>query len=1439
MFLPILSPNSSKFNNNREDFDDREENAIKDDFNKPKLNVLGNDTWWDYSFRYRRLISINNPYPLNFTDYGVSVSFNYTQLIQDNKIYQTDLDDIRIVEDGKLRKYYVVKDFPQQDFATVYFDTNISQLTTELDTFMYLGNDAASNAEAINPTDSFGWIKNGDFELDIRSDTQYNPYGWTFTHEPINELGIVSGDSNPFPSAANESDLSYEYFQNKPMHISDVGSSHRRVENGNYAYLWGTFGWDTGVYDYAGTFYSYPFMVPKIQGGNLYLRVYRNIRTQRFERREKPQDDIDIDGYFMRICNVTSYSSDVDSHVVLNGEYLEAYGGNDRYSPSGKYWSPEGELQDHDGPSSYDTESLGSGVIDGDLTGIIYYDITSYMGEEIFLECGAWGEELGLLNQNAGEKQAFFQLDYIGFNYSLPTSIDEVQAHNSTITIIARDVDGRLVPDAEISLVNNSIAKGLPGHMIANGYTDSSGRLTLSLIPNGRYNITANYTRGSREIEVFNSFSSGLGPYYFNGIFYSQEIELDIWTIDFEISDWDKIPLSQGFIEINESLGGSFIDKLVLDEYGKGTFRWQTAPQYYFSVYYDNEDYYGSPMLLNESYVYRNFYERSGVKFRNQSLGVINTNRNPGGSNSYSVRELIYTNGSRTTFGNKKIIKFNVTLSNMVNQLTNVSIYYVDKDNSTGIGDENLIYYADGYGPGDDDDFIEIDIPLIDNDKLVSDDFEVYGLLIHANGINFTLCNGIITLETVETCNIFNRTELARLNIRVIRKEAGVEVPYPALIKVIDVKTGQMLVNLTSRLDRDGYSYTPTHDLPFWYLKDRIYNISINSLNVTNIEFNVTNISPINQWYPTDKDGITWYNYTLYGGSSITFNLIFKTDVNITNYITAFFNASGTGEAFWGEDLTFSISFYLTEDNGQTWNPITNPSASCTVYVREVGSEINLISKLMELGIGAGNHTLTFNSSLLSAGGLNTFYTVRIEGNYPGYPNPSPESFIIKIKSIPTRISAHDYNTLTELTDESYTSYFDELINITLRYSINESGIPLNNAVLTHTWIGQESERIFIDPLNDGYYTFTINTSKAQTIGLKIISIIASYENYTTQLNFLIYLNILARQSTLNGETDLVYLSPKIWVQQAQFFVFTYSDANTLEDLGDLTVASYSWYELDESGNRIPGSQGTGTLTQYPNMSYYLDFNTELRAVGDYFLHVSLQKTNFEPRFAYINLEIKLREFEHSLDKSAFKIPHGNNVNFEINLTDLTRGDIGLENALITLSIGGNDHNFTESPPGMYTLTFETAGVDTFFTSKTFVGIITIEMANFTAQELQITIVVEMEEIFTGMPTFYFILITASIVGVVGSIVGYRVIQQARIPKHVKKIRKIKGQIKSNKKISDTFSIPTKEEMTIKLFGSDWRDIGISISDVLGNQELKPIKGELNGKISKDGGEGK
>ena len=104
------------------------------------------------------------------------------------------------------------------------------------------------------------------------------------------------------------------------------------------------------------------------------------------------------------------------------------------------------------------------------------------------------------------------------------------------------------------------------------------------------------------------------------------------------------------------------------------------------------------------------------------------------------------------------------------------------------------------------------------------------------------------------------------------------------------------------------------------------------------------------------------------------------------------------------------------------------------------------------------------------------------------------------------------------------------------------------------------------------------------------------------------------------------------------------------------------------------------------------------------------------------------------------------------------------------------------------------------------------------------------------MPSFYFILITASIIGILGSAVAYRVIQQARIPKHVKKIRKLKGLIKSKKKVEESISVPTKEQMLAKLFRNDWKEIGLSLDEILGIQDLKAKKFPLKDKISKEGG---
>lgn len=382
---------------------------------------------------------------------------------------------------------------------------------------------------------------------------------------------------------------------------------------------------------------------------------------------------------------------------------------------------------------------------------------------------------------------------------------------------------------------------------------------------------------------------------------------------------------------------------------------------------------------------------------------------------------------------------------------------------------------------------------------------------------------------------------------------------------------------------------------------------------------------------------------------------------NSNGNATQFEDLTYDDEVIWGTNNTFSLNFTYTEDNGMTWDPVLDPNAYCNITISDIYSTTDLIKTNMT-PLGNGIFFKAINSSRLSAGGN---YMVVIEGLYPGYPDPNPIYMIISINAIPTKISAHNYSTLEELADKTYTAYYNELINITIKYCINESGTPLNNAHLTYQWLGLSPIDIFVDSLNLGFFTFTINTSDAQETGPYIISITATYENYTTQSDFLVFLNIFNGKTTLNNQTtDLVYISTKILVQNPKDFIFTYRDNSTNEILGDLSTATYVWEELYENGTKVPGSFGSENLIQNINKTYTLDFNTELRQVGFYYLFVTLQKENYEIKYALIDLEIILRPTLINGTTSILTISKdiefgtAYNFTFEINNT-LTHSRIG------------------------------------------------------------------------------------------------------------------------------------------------------------------------------------
>ncbi len=1404
---------------------------LSDNFNDtediPKQNAIGDDLWWDITYHSRQLINITNPYSETLYNYGVSISFNYSERVDEGNM-KSDLGDIRIIEyddsgEAFQRKYYFQKDYPETDIVTVWFETNVTVNNgdSQLDTYLYYGNDDEEIDETyfMNKTeagvaDNFGWIRNGNFELDIESGPKITDiYGWNYADDVPSD---VNGDTNYIPIDVTPDDYQYN--------LTNTAISQELIPEGEYAFKFGDIAHSVATGgigdDLAGTLFSNPFVVPIVSGGSnkIYVNAWRNFRT--YDKQQAKAF-----GIYVRICE--NYDVDVDSHVPY-GKTVYTEGYVESWETYASETTLETWVKDPDGVLPDQSTSAGH------LTGDLLIDVTDYQGESIFLEFGMY--------DYAGEKAgfaAFCQVDNVTFTYDLDVFLEtEVERRKSDVSIIVKDVDGRIVPNAEVSIINSS--KPIAEQIVygpKNSSEDEGTALFTGVSYGDYYDITVNYTIPNTNFESVVYDSSIIGGRDFNltETQHTFNITIDIWAIDFEIVDYDEEPLNYGYIAVyNNTKGDINLVNLTLDVNGKTTFRWKIQSSYYYEVYYDNIDYNLNPTLLNESLILRDTYEQID-KLREHNFNINQINKNATVDNYFSALQRIYTDGSLTELGNKKINNaiINVTLTGAEETGTfdSIRIFYIDENNSTS---GNLIYSNDSYVITDRSDIFEIDMrsPPITSSNLKGDSYEVYGLFIEVKGQNTTTCSGIIEIDLTETCNIYNVTDLCKVDVKIIDSVgAGVA---GCLVKVNGTnRDGEFSVELLT-LDFTGYAYGQINtEISLWYLKGYNYTFSLDFFGAHKDLI----VNETDKWEPSGNRYS--YDYRLTQPANLTFEVYLGEGVNTSWYQTGFEDLTVVEQVIWSENVTVTANFTLTTDNWVTSEPITDPDeVFCTVKSTGIGSKVYLTLE-MKPGVGAGIYSITFNSSSLSAGFDGKIYTITISGSKTGYSDPNDESESIFIDAVSTNLTMHDYyDSLIEISDFSQT--FGEYINLTVKY-YNNINSPLKGATLSYEWLSMDSVLFYEDPNNEGYYTATINTTIAEIWGVKSIKVIASLENYSTQ-TLITSINIGKRPTTLNGEIDLVYISTKVWVEDSHNFTYEYKDSITGNLTGDLDAAIYAWQKLDEYGEPISGIDGTGDLTQNENKVYTLDFKTGLKSIGFYFLYVNLYKQNYEERAALINLEIMYREFEVELntthlDGNQISVAQGDDVEFVLSLTDLTRNNISLEGASVVLDINNVAYTLTESSPGAYTLNFSTAEIDTYFAPQPLTGVLTIRKANFTSQEMTITIIVQMEEIFPGMPAFYFILITASIIGVAGSLIAYRVVQQARIPKFVKKIRKVKGKIKSKKPISESYAIKTKEQMMLKLFEEDWKALDLSLEDMLGTRDLKLKTNSLKEKKSKIGGD--
>jgi hypothetical protein len=484
----------------------------------PALSLLGQDDWWNESFYYRRVINITNPYDINFEKYGVSVNFTITENMN------SSLKDIRIVKNGELVKYYVKPDYPSMGQGTVWFDADISAKTTSNDYYMYYGNNTVDFAHSYymdTEAESFGWIKNGNFEIDetgVGSDpSKIDSYlGWNWSPDPPSRV----------PGLANREDNTDNINQHN---ITTINTNQSVVYQGKYSYKWGWDGdfinhtelrysngtiiWLNQGPNYHGTLYSNRFIVPTItaQGteeAKIYIQLYRNIRASHLESN---------DGYFLRICRGEHYGPDPDGHDggsgIQDSTFIEIFRGSTSYSYtqtiSGNRLRNYNFLLNYSAPTTtyvntrYNRQSTIIGNArspgmdvnqDGNLTGVIYIDVTDFQGQEIFLETGMVGTDNDITDS------AFGQIDDVRFNFTLETNLNEEQEQFAKLTIITKDADGNVIPNAEVTLFNET------GIVFTENTSLEDGCLIFTPVLHGEYNISVNYTYSNGfEIIVLNN----------------------------------------------------------------------------------------------------------------------------------------------------------------------------------------------------------------------------------------------------------------------------------------------------------------------------------------------------------------------------------------------------------------------------------------------------------------------------------------------------------------------------------------------------------------------------------------------------------------------------------------------------------------------------------------------------------------------------------------------------------------------------------------------------------------------------------------------------------------------------------------------------------------------------------------------------------------------
>lgn len=1345
--------------------------------NTPDFDSLGTSNgggseapWWNGTYKYRRPISITNNNPEDFTDFTTFITINYTTYTPDKM--QADLKDIRMIENGEEIPYYVEKDYnhsyyiqnqkngTQTGAATIWFKTDIGASETQNDVYFYYGSDVVAGKGSTymnnNPRGdawySFEEISTTGYGLTDVSGNRFNctvngngqtttgmvGNGYLLNSANNDYASLVDTISRPVISGEGMDPIAISvWFKRSSTTSSDIVRI-LSTDGSNFWALW----------------------LPDNQQGQIQFDTNYNDSTT--TRLDGPVVQVNTWYHVVAIFNPQTAMK----YLFINGSY---------YSSSEE---TEGVvLGDPNSDTGLDDDfAIGANVENSPTSP--YFDGVI--------------DEARIFRKNISANEINWHLYN---NYELDTELEEEEDIGTDVTVTVKDTDGRLISGAEVLFWNasNQQEPQWDSGYYALNTSDASGETFFSDLPFGNYCITVNYTLlNGEEFVVYNS-STKADPYFeFSSLAKAETVYTDLWTVDFEVVDALGEPLNYGFVEVNNSGSSETLATLDLDQNGKAQYIGLKERTFDYGIYFENNDYENSPLLLNTSSV---SYSKKTAQFLvNQS-----TEYSPGFS-GYKISRVNPDIPILLDSTYDEVVEAFFDFSDMIEYITDIDIY---------LNESTTPEYIYDYDSEDDIENIRLNYSFYEDPNYN----DIYGMAFNLEGYNNTgQCNGIVDVELRPTHVEHIETAMAKLNITI--RDSIDQEPFQGIKVRVNNTDNNELISKDLVSNADGTVYgRDNSDALFWYKTDNTYNISLywTWAGTQIIDYFVNSSDQ-----SFDSGTIyTEYEYTLDDEGSNT--IILDVDLGAGNRLTNLTQTSITDTEFtWGENIIITTNLTHIDTGAESDYSPDDGSGSVVCYIYD---ETDSLVKEIDLGFdGNGIYSTEFNSNDLSAGYNYEDYDFELVGTRPNYKQSTKELNNIRINAVDTGITLYNYSDLSELDTQENEYYLEiyhgQTVNISMDYFEDSTSTSLTPDKGYFSWSGQSQTDLIPDYVHAGNYVLEFDGSLADDTKEYTVKLTIGRENYSHFLNYEFTVNVKEIPTTINGDPDLgILINKELYVNKEYDFIFSYKNNLTGQAITELDANNQYFWEKEGTG-----TEGSGTF-EVIGSNLVLDMDTENLSPGTYSINGFIQREFHEIKFITISLIINEREVTFELlsgSNDKVSSPQGESIKIKLKLTDPANFSAPLDGATVKFEFRNKNYSMTPLGEGIYQTSVSTAGINAILQGQAYSGTVHVNKTDYVADEYQITVEVTMTEIFPGFPLIYFIAIVSSVSAVVIAIGAYRYIQVARIPEFVKRTQSIKKEIKKGKSISDKYLYQTKEEYIAEWYGDDWEELDLSIEDSLG-----------------------